>query len=524
MKIPTPEQIGLPAKFTRWRPEQEEALRKLLMSQHRTKAVCAPTGFGKTPVDVAYALLTKKPTCFVTDSRGLQDQMMEDFQEIGLVDLRGRANYPCDIRDDYTCQEGYAARCPYKGTINCPASQAEMRAATSSLVVTNYDKWTAARKYGQGMQHFQQVIFDEGHKAPDAIARAMQIILHHKEIEETVGMDFPRNPEDMVNWKPWAVEARAEAEQAMIAARDSLSPDPSDNKASWVKHYLHLRNLTKRLGVLATANPNNWVVDEHLNQKRTSDGYQFDPVRVGRYGEAVLFLKIPSVVVISATLQPKTMYLLGVGKGQFQFDEYQSDFDPNRSPVYYIPTMQVDKNHPDLSMLWIKLDQIAARRTDRKGIVHTISYGRRDGILQSSRFASSMIVNPRGEPARETIEQFRHAGPGTILVSPSVGEGYDFRMSECEWQFVCKIPFPDGRSKIQQARQEDDKEYGPYQAATKLEQIFGRGSRSREDACEGFIGDTNLNWFWPRYKHLTSQSFRRRFREVAIVPPPPPKL
>ena len=40
---------------------------------------------------------------------------------------------------------------------------------------------------------------------------------------------------------------------------------------------------------------------------------------------------------------------------------------------------------------------------------------------------------------------------GTVLVSPSVSTGYDFPGRECEWQFICKVPFPDGRAKIQQA-------------------------------------------------------------------------
>lgn len=518
MHIPSPTDLGFPEKFDTWRPSQLEALRLMLASPKRVKALSAPTGFGKTGVYVAYAIITNVPTCFVTESRALQDQILDDFGRVGMVDIRGRRNYVCDMKPDYTCEEGYATRCPYKGSVACPASQAQMRAATSSLVVTNYDKWTASRKFGQGMDHFQQVVFDEGHCAPEALARAMQVELNDHEISTDLGMDFPTPSQasEFVNWKPWAAEARANAEEAMLLARAKLQ-EPGI-KPAWVKHFLHMRNLSKRLSTLATANANNWVVDE------VERGYQFDPVRVGRYAEATLLLHVPSIVVVSATLRPKTLYMLGVSKEAFDFKEFDSDFDPSRCPIYYVPTMWVDVRAESLAMLWIRLDQIAARRTDRKGIVHTISYARRDEIVSTSRFAHSMLINPRGEASTGIVNQFKRSGPGTILVSPSVGAGFDFPMTDCEWQFVCKIPFPDGRSKIMKARQEDDKEYGPYQAMTKLVQIFGRGMRSKRDRCENFIGDMHLDWFLPKYRHLAPKSFHNFFKRVEVLPQPPPRL
>lgn len=523
MNIPNPQEIGLPAKFAEWRPNQVEALHFLLTSRKRVKALSAPTGFGKTPVIVAYALITKRPTCFVTDSRGLQDQLMDDFSSIGLVDIRGRRNYACDMRNDYTCEEGYAARCPYKGTHLCPSSQAEMRAATSSLVVTNYDKWTSAKKYGQGMEHFQQVVFDEGHEAPAALARAVSVTLSAHEITEILGCDFPPDSQcdEFVNWKPWAAEVRAEAELAMLRAK-SFATGP-DAKPSWVKEYIHLRNLNKRLATIATANANNWIADV-AKKNGNAIGYQFDPVRPGRYSESTLLLQVPNILVVSATLRPKTLYMIGVGKDNFAYREFPSDFDPARCPIYYVPTMRVDARSNDFSLLWARLDQIAARRTDRKGIVHTVSYLRQGEVTGTSRFSSHMLVNPRGEAATGMVSQFKRATDGTILVSPSVGAGFDFPLDQCEWQFLCKIPFQPGQSKIIRARQEDDKEYGPYHAVNKMVQIFGRGMRSKGDQCENFIADEHLDWFLPRYGHLAPGWFHNFYKRVTVLPPPPPRL
>ena len=400
ISLPTPQALGFLEKFEGWRPAQVEALQWLLRSQKRVKALCAPTGFGKTAVYMAYALITNTPTCFVTDSRALQDQLMADFESIGLVDIRGRRNYLCDLKEDYTCEDGYAARCPYKGSVSCPASQAEMRAATSPLVVTNYDKWTSARKYGMGMSHFQQVVFDEGHKSPDALARAMQVNLNRFEIEETLGLEFPTpaQADEFVNWRPWAVVARAEVDAEVHAAKQRMLDHPG--AFIYVRHYTHMMNLARRLATLATANPNNWIADT------AEKGYQFDPVRPGRYGEGAMLLHVPSILVISATLRPKTLFMLGVPKEHFDFKEFDSEFDPKRCPIYYIPTMRVDSRAEDLARLWILHDQIAAKRQDRKGIVHTVSYARREEVTARSRFAPHMLINPRGEAATEMVMQF----------------------------------------------------------------------------------------------------------------------
>lgn len=517
-RFPTPREVGLPDHFDHWRPAQQEAISFLQQSTKRIRALCAPTGFGKTDTVVTDALLSKKPTAFVTESRALQDAYMDRYISIGMVDLRGRHNYSCLLHpdQDYRCDQGYAARCPAKGTHKCPASFAEMRASASYSVVTNYDKWIHSRKFGQGLAHIQRVVFDEGDEAVNAISRAMQVILHHKEIEGTLGLSFPDPHEAHFfdTWRVWAVEARAICEIQMLLARDKIigvHPRPS-----WVKHYLHLRHLMRRLSILATAAKDNWVVEE------LPKGYQFDPISVARYSEFALFLKVPEIVIISATLRPKTLHMLGVAKGSFDFREFLSEFDPVRCPIYYVPTMRVDYKATDFSPLWLRLDQIASPRRDRNGIVHSISYLRADDILSRSRWRDSMLVNERGEPATEMVNLHKASYPGSILVSPSVGRGFDFKFKDSEWQLICKVPFPPP-SKILEARTAFDADYPRYIAWQKLAQAAGRIMRDKADRGETFICDDHLTWFM-RYSYLAPKSFAQFLKRVDVLPQPPPRL
>lgn len=521
MRLPTPAELGMPDHITAWRPRQEDGFAALAASTKRVKAICAPTGSGKSDLAVGSALLhPNEPTCIVTDSRALQDQYLKRYASIGMVDIRGRANYDCLARPDdptYTCEQGFAARCPYKGQVHCPASQAEMRAASSRLVITNYSKWIHARKFSQGLSHIKRLVFDEAHEMPNALAAAMQVILHSREIEETLGLDFPNHNEAhfFSTWRPWAAEARANCEAQMVAARSRLGE--ANIKAAYVKHYTHLRHLSRRLAILATASVENWVVEE------LPRGYQFDPIQPARYAESALLLKVPDILCMSATLRPKTLYMSGIAKANFDFTEFLSDFDPTRCPIYYTPTMRVDQKAPNLALLWLKLDQIAGRRRDRNGLVHTISYTRRDEVLSQSRYATSMFINEKGEPPTQMIEQFVDTYPGSILVSPSVGQGFDFPFKAAEWQFICKVPFPPP-SKVLQARTEKDPEVPYYLATQKLVQMAGRLMRDQADQGETFIGDDHLVWFLKQYGHLAPKSFNQFFKRVETLPSPPPRL
>jgi Rad3-related DNA helicase len=515
--IPTPADLGL--QIDKWRPGQEDGFRFLQNSTKRSKVVCAPTGYGKSYLLMGYAIQSGLPTCIVTSTRGLQNQYMSLGKNVGMVDIRGRNNYTCSGKADATCEEGYASRCPYKGTPACDASAAEMRAAASPLVVTNYAKWCRARKFGQGMSHFQQVIFDEGHDAPDQLAAAMQVVLYQREIEKDLKVDFPPHDkaEDFANWKEWARATRAIAELELIKAQARIQ-GLADPKLAWVKHFTHMRNLVRRLAIISTAGAKNWIVEEINNV-----GYQFDPIRPAIYAESALLLRVPHIIFASATIRPKTMFMTGIGKEHFDFKEFDSDFDPKRCPIYYVPTMRVDNRAGDFSPLWTRIDQTLARRRNVKGMIQTTSYDYQKGVRDYSRYSDSMMLNMKGEPPTEMIEQFGNAGPGTVLVSPTVGTGYDFPDDMSRFNIVLKIPF-DPPSKIVKAREADDKEYRPYRAVQSLIQKWGRDVRSKKDWSERFIFDDHASWFIPRYGHLAPSSFHMFYRQVDVLPQPPKGL
>jgi Rad3-related DNA helicase len=535
MLLPEPNLLGLPDKFSEWRPGQAQAVLNGTDSRRRFVVQCAPTGFGKTPVSMTQAMLTEGRTAFLTKTKGLQAQLLTDFAPCGLVDVRGEQNYPCpairpggefyargmrsasDRCDAGPCHFGMRCSLRYKG---CPYFDAVRRAKQSSFVVTNYAYWIFQHRYGDGLGAFDLLILDEAHDAPDELAASLTVDIYDQDITDMLGMRTPAEA-DLAVWIAWAAEALEISEVAITATQQDIArvqvlgkTPPQDALRRLQKH----KRLNTQLGILADINCA-WTVERHPRHARLAPTWPWP------YAEQYLFRKIPKVVFVSATVKPKTLELLGLSAEQYDFHEYPSSFPVARRPVIHVPSVRLHHRWTDTEQrTWVeRIDQILDRRLDRKGIIHTVSYARRDVILTHSRHRKHMLVND-GANTRSIVEQFRKTPPPAILVSPSLTTGWDLPFGECEFCIISKIPFPDTRSTITAARTQADPEYGPYLAMTTIVQAAGRGMRSADDQCEIFIVDDQWSWFWSRFKKFAPQWFAAAVRRSATVPPPPPKL
>jgi Rad3-related DNA helicase len=262
-----------------------------------------------------------------------------------------------------------------------------------------------------------------------------------------------------------------------------------------------------------------WVIEPH------GQTWAFNPVWVSEFAEDTLFHATKKVVLTSATCTRKTAEMLGIDADDLLLHEAPSDFPVERRPVYFHPAAKIDFRATESEIrYWLAtIDNILRRREDRKGIIHAVSYARAKQIKDYSAFGHRMIVHDsRG--TRDAVAEFRAAGPGAILVSPSVTTGYDFAGDQCEYQIIVKIPFPDRRDPVTAARTAKDATYPSYIAMQELVQAVGRGMRSADDQCETLIVDANCSWFMRKAGELAPFWFRQAYRRVDTLPDPLPKL
>lgn len=515
-KPPSPTELGLPEKFGEWRPLQYSAVKDGIESDKRFVGQSIPTGGGKSLTYIAQAHLSGGRTAIVTATKGLQEQIMKDFGgHLRIANIMGKSNYQCSAKPGWTCQDGYTGRCPYKGSVNCSHSAALFKVLTSPIVVTNYTCWISAHKYGTGLGPFDRLILDEAHSAFEELSSAVQIQLSDHEIDKMCEAEWPNDKDSLTGWKVWASAMRLVADQKSKELKAKIDSN-KDIRQVWVKDYNHLRNLVRKFGTLATIRPQDWLVDTW------EYGWKFDSIQPRRYAENMLYLKIPHVGLFSATIKSDMLPSIGIFS-DYDFWEYPSTFDPSRNPIYHVPTVTMNKNvsEQDLYIWLMRADQIIQKRLDRKGIFHTVSFPRQQRVIRGSEWARFMLNNLKGEVTSDKVAQFERARAPSVLVSPSVGTGYDFIGDKCRFQILGKVPWPDISTKLMIARTQLDPQHGARIAAQQLMQMCGRGRREDADWCENMVIDDGVVKFLQRYRHLTAEWFMDSYQPISCIPEPP---
>lgn len=565
--IPAPCDIGLPAHLTSYRPAQWEAIEHAIYSPERFSVICAPTGIGKTLIAMSIQAITSLRTETVTASKGLQTQYNREFGEpllarltkrllgnkhhrnlpaVGstsaspyLVDIRGKDNYTCTERTRMTCGDGPRIGCTLAPSTFCRYHNQLSITHKSSNFITNYAYHLHMNKQARGLEPklgaknpIQILILDEAHNAPIELANFLAVSIGERECKNLLHTSPPQS-EDIQEWldwaKTWGEYAVLEAkERGLLLGKGSIQDAHRD-----LPNIRKLDALGKRLQSLREniRDPKGWTCEEKVN-RNGGTYWHFDPVWPGLYAERHLFVNIPKVILLSATIRPKTMALLGVANGDFNFREWPRQFPVHRSPIYHIPAVRMNwKTTYNELIAWTEvIDTIIDSRgkeAGRKGIIHTVSYDRQEFLMLHSRHRSLMMGNtsdPNSETAAEIVDKFKAAPGPAILISPSFSTGWDFPGRQCEWQIICKLPFPNSKSKVMKERIKRDNRYLDYITMQELVQACGRGTRFELDRCETFIVDDMINGFAWRAKAQAPGWFLVRPMQRGKLPKLPPSL
>ena len=523
--LPPPNTCDLP-DFPRWRPTQVEALERALASDRRVIGIQAPTGVGKTLIALGLCQLQSDLNATIlTSTKGLQDQYHATAPHL-LTDVRGQGNYAClAARDTFAakfagrrivgCDEGpcrVGEWCELKPSLKpddgrsggCLYYEQLATARRARMVVTSYDYWMSIHRFGDGLGARQLLILDEAHDAAEKLADHLKVEVHsHDTLEH-----FPR-PMTTQSWRSWAARHLPSFQRAI--------------ESGTLRTRLHAKQLLASFTQIAHL-PADWIWELSKQGVRVT----FSPVLVDTFAERHIFHHVDTVVLMSATLTTKTMADLGVT--EFEWITLPSPFAKTRRPVYLLRDEQrpvrVDFRISDEAIAWWiqRIDAIIAARLDRKGIIHTVSYKRQQLILARSDHASLMIAPKNAAALRSAIDQFKHASAPAILLSPSVVTGFDFPYRDAEYQVLSKIPFPDTRPAIVQARKQADPGYADHLTMQTTVQAVGRAMRAEDDQCETFVVDEHSLWFLHQHRALAPRWFLDAISVIKAWPEVPQRL
>jgi Rad3-related DNA helicase len=236
-----------------------------------------------------------------------------------------------------------------------------------------------------------------------------------------------------------------------------------------------------------------------------------------------LWAGVPQVILLSATLYPYTLSLLGIPREKYDFKAFSNGWPKQNGLVYYIPTVKLSYKSDDAAYQKIvdRMDEIISGRLDRKGIIHTGSYARMRTLMERSKYSKYMLFNERAGDSTLIANRFRAAKAPAILISPSFSTGWDFAYDSCEYQIIPKTPFPYSESRVMQERCKDES-YRTYLTLTAVSQMIGRGRRAADDRCETFILDNHFPGVFAKGERFMGKAFS--MHKVATVPKAPEKL
>lgn len=524
MSLPPPNLLlGSDNHFNSWYPGQEDAFRSImswLSSDVSYMGLSAPTGSGKSALEVLAARMGGRRTVILTATKGLQAQITHDFGDLGIVDMRGQNSFPCRLVlnarcDEGPCHEGMLCALKAKG---CHYYDQLRRALEAQIVVTNYAYWLAQTQYTEdGLGEVGLLACDESHMAFSALENHLTVYLEHADLDR-IGCAWPPGGFDTVEkWRQWASMASRKISDTAVALKQQLTDLRSTGEAvprGLSTAYKRIAELEKRLRFVADLR-GKWVWEPR------DRNVTFTPVWPQEYAQR-LYGSVPKVLFMSALLTDRMLDTLAVPKEERILLEVPSYFPSANTPVWHVYAARMDyRATPEKITQWrAVIDNIIDRRKDRKGIIFTVSYDRANILLRQSRHRDRMFSHNTGDVV-EMVQRFRAAPPGAILVSPAVTSGYDFPNMDCRWIILAKLAYPDTRSLVVKARMEEDDEWTSYQAMETLIQSSGRGTRSAEDWTEVFLVDDNWRWFWPKYKHFAPKWFAQRVRGSRYEVPDP---
>jgi len=527
MTLPSPTQLlGIPG-LDDWYPGQEKSFRDILgwhRGSSRFLGVAVPTGGGKSALALLVAKMTGARTVIVTATKGLQEQYIRTARTIGGVNVVGQNNFACNLVPTLRADEG-----PCHDGLPCPVREAcryrvQLNMATHSpIVITNYAYYLAQTNFSAGLGDIDLIVLDEAHMAFSAMENFLTIYLSRLDIEP-MGILFPKGDGNAVPpwgaWRSWADASSSVAEGTVAALESDVKGYQSQGSAvpgNVSRAYRTARSVSAHLERLSSVSEE-WVIQQ------TRHGYRFVPKWVDKYTDK-LFQEVPKVMLMSAILSHKTCDYLGVPDGDDRaWLESPSYFPSENTPIWHIPTARINFRTDDYgSTLWAaRVDQIIQRRLDRKGIVFTVSYERARMLLARSRFKDIMLTHSTKDVV-QVVDQFKRMPAPAVLVSPTVTTGWDFPSSDGRPQYIIagKIPYPDTRDDVTQARHKEDKDWTSYLAMGVIVQESGRCTRSMDALTEVFFIDDNAVWFLYKFRHFAPQYFRDRYKgSLTCVPDP----
>lgn len=498
----------------------------------------APTGAGKSVIGLTLARFFER-SYYITIQKILQSQIMEDFGDTGyVVDLKGRANYPCTfyeregprlvkrlamkqeqldkiLKQNPNCSEGYCRKrqkkfkceqCFTKRTLKngqkwgalkslpagtkysmCPYYERLYECMSARVALFNFSSFLYQTIATKGrFEERDLLIVDECHNLEPELLSFIELSFNDKTLSNNGGYNLPNFDTPEEYWIHFQEnDLKDKISRVIMMARDNEDLKLMDEYTSLLRKLITFEE--------AIDNGDEWV-SEYKNYGDYAS-VTLKPVFVKNKTHSHIFSFGQKCLLMSATVLDVDVFCksLGVKREHVAAYRMKNRFPKENRPIYvhsYTKVTGGQKNQKEWGPKILKAaDEVIAKYPNEKGIIHTHNFSISRLLVSESRHRKRMLYQVNFRNKVEMLKQHTRS-QNTIIVAPAMHEGLDLKNELSRFQIIAKVPFPNFFDDKQLARRvELDQKYYNWLVALKLVQSYGRSIRNEDDHADTYVID-----------------------------------
>lgn len=488
-----------------FRPHQQSAIEHIIESEKSVVVIQAPTGSGKSLIGAVAAAYYYDST-YLTGTKVLQDQIVDDFPEFAL--LKGRGNYPCVA---FESEGRMCDACPYLD----PKSDCEMFGecvyikqrdwvASQPMRILNYSYFLHESYFTGKNSKFSSpmlLVCDEADTLEHQLLSFIQLQITGEQLDR-FKLDKPKDNWVTEDYKSWMVET-------YYYLVTLLRSTPSMNE----RRLKALMSMTGKFGLAVEVYDGSWITDYKVDDA----GYEswvFKPIWMSKALTDRFFRSHAGqkTVLMSATFPALDIYAkcIGIPEEDMDFFEIPTTFDVKRRPIYFDPIadMGYKSLEAEFPQMVAGIKAILKKHSTEKGLIHTNSYKLANMIYGIDK---RRMISHNSKNREETLDFFKTSNDPLVLVSPSMERGVSLNGDETRFIIVAKTPFANLKDpQISKRLKTFSVGRRWYEAVTAqtMEQQAGRGMRSKDDRCVVYFLDTHSQRLYLKHPNMFSGYFR----------------
>lgn len=328
--------------------------------------------------------------------------------------------------------------------------------------------------------------------------------------------------EDYVRWVKEKYLPELQAHHQMLcqlAGGEGQGIDDEDAKKIFEVEN-HLNQVRRAINEIQN-NPRGWVYWQEIdkNGKLVSIAR---PIHAAPFAKSVIFDSTDIHIHMSAFPGEKNVYCrsLGLNPDQVAWASFGSTFPVNNRPNVMCSLGSMSMRNVDATLPAVLkfIERVLDKHANEKGLIHTHSYKLGQAIakhFQSTDYWPRFLFPGSGDERDAAYTKHKTGAEPTVLISPSMTEGFDFPGDTARFQIICKCPYPSLGDLQVKAKKDDDPLWYKLETIKTIVQAAGRICRFEEDYGVTYLLDSDIDrlfndcgqylpgWFskamvWPR--------------------------